>query len=118
MDTPDQGAGVQRMEALARMAGGVAHDFNNLLTVILGYSELLIDRLPEDDDDTRPIVADIADAARRCRRITRDLMLFSGWQPVRPPLVSMADQITAVSSRLQRVIPAEVSLALSASDPS
>ena len=39
----------QKMESVRRLAGGVAHDYNNTLGVILGYSELLLDRLhPED----------------------------------------------------------------------
>ena len=116
MDTSDQNIRAERIEALGRLAAGVAHDFNNVLTVILGYSELLTDTLAA-DDETRPIIADIADAARRGRRLTRDLMLFSGWQPARPQVVSVADQITALSCRLRRLAPAQVSLTLSVPDP-
>src|SRR5688572_31850452 len=36
----------QKMEAIARLAGGVANDFNNLLTVITGYSGLIRSGLP------------------------------------------------------------------------
>lgn len=33
------------MEAIGKLAGGIAHDFNNLLTAILGYSNLLLERV-------------------------------------------------------------------------
>jgi two-component system cell cycle sensor histidine kinase/response regulator CckA len=37
----------EKMETLGKLAGGVAHDLNNILGVLVGYSELLAEGLPE-----------------------------------------------------------------------
>jgi PAS domain S-box-containing protein len=35
----------QKLEALARLAGGTMHEFNNLLTMIMGYAALMLSEL-------------------------------------------------------------------------
>ncbi|MBI4952146.1 MAG: response regulator [Myxococcales bacterium] len=66
----------QRMEGLARLAGGVAHDFNNLLAVVRTTVELM----RVDGDPTSSGVADLCaidDACARGVRLTRQLLQWS-----------------------------------------
>ena len=45
----------ERLGALGQMASGIAHDFNNALSPILGFSELLLAR-PEDREDQNKLL--------------------------------------------------------------
>ncbi|MBN8615953.1 MAG: response regulator [Deltaproteobacteria bacterium] len=64
----------QKMEALGTLASGVAHDFNNYLQVVFGHLDLVALRTL--DSDVRGSVGQIRDAAERCRRLTRQLLVF------------------------------------------
>lgn len=67
---------LQREESIGRLASGIAHDFNNLLAVILGYTEMTRDSLPEDLAG-REDLSEVLIACQRARSLTRQLLLFS-----------------------------------------
>lgn len=93
----------QKLEAIGQLAGGVAHDFNNLLTVITGYSDLVLARL-EDSDDNRPKIEEIKRAAQRASSLTRQLLAFSRKQVLQPKLFNLNDLVADMTKMLQRLI--------------
>ena len=93
----------QKLEAVGQLAGGVAHDFNNLLTVIRGYSELVLNRL-NDNDDNRPKIEEIKRAADRASTLTHQLLAFSRKQVLQPKLFDLNHLVTDMSKMLRRLI--------------
>lgn len=93
----------QKMEAVGRLAGGVAHDFNNLLTVILGYSQILADGLPQGSRMAEN-TAQIKSAADRAAGITRQLLAFSRKTVLSPRIINLNDVVLNLDSLLRRLI--------------
>src|SRR5436190_20338247 len=83
-----------KMEAVGRLAGGIAHDFNNVLTAIFGYTDLLLEQLP--DDVSRGDVLEIRRSAERAASLTRQLLAFGRKQVLQPRVVDVREVIAAV----------------------
>jgi signal transduction histidine kinase/CheY-like chemotaxis protein len=92
-----------KMEAVGRLAGGVAHDFNNLLTIILGNSDLLIDREGSDNFHRR-CVEQIQKAAGRAVSMTRQLLAFSRMQVLQPRVIELNTIVVEMGKMLPRLI--------------
>ncbi len=93
----------QKMEAVGRLAGGVAHDFNNLLTVIRGYSELILSRLPPGDPARREM-DEVKKAADRAAGLTSQLLAFSRRQFVAAKVVDLNAIVTNMDGMLRRLL--------------
>jgi PAS domain S-box-containing protein len=99
----------QKMEAVGRLASGVAHDFNNLLTIIIGYSDLLFERVSA-RDGMRPPVEEIKKAAERAASLTRQLLAFSRKQVLQPRILDLKSLLTNVDEMLRRMIGEDIEL--------
>lgn len=66
----------QKMEAIGTLAGGIAHDFNNMLTPILGYTDLVLARLPP-GDTLRNELIEVKKSALRAKDLVRRILAFS-----------------------------------------
>jgi len=100
----------QKMESVGRLAGGVAHDFNNMLGVILGYTELAMERV-EPDNPLHANLEKIQGAAQRSADLTRQLLAFARKQIVSPKVIDLNDTIESVLKLLLRLIGEDIDLA-------
>lgn len=99
----------QKMEAVGRLAGGIAHDFNNLLMAITGYSELLLERVGDNEPMWREI-DEIRKAGVRAASLTRQLLAFSRRQVLQPKLLDLNTVVLSVERMLRRLIGEDVEL--------
>ncbi|MCE5283978.1 MAG: PAS domain S-box protein [Deltaproteobacteria bacterium] len=66
----------EKMEILGTLAGGVAHDLNNILGAMVGYSELLLGKLPM-DSPLRRYADRILQSSLKSAAITQDLLTLA-----------------------------------------
>jgi two-component system, cell cycle sensor histidine kinase and response regulator CckA len=100
----------QKMESVGRLAGGVAHDFNNMLSVIIGYTELALDKV----EPSGPLHADLQEifqAARRSADITRQLLAFARKQTISPKVIDLNETVEGMLKMLRRLLGEDIDLA-------
>lgn len=93
----------ERLEGIARLAGGVAHDFNNLLTVVTGHLALIED-LPDLPDAALDHLHQIADAAGRATTLADQLLGLSRRQALRPTATPIAEVLEHSIATLTEVL--------------
>jgi len=99
----------QKMDALGRLAAGIAHDFNNLVTAIIGYSDLLLSAMEEQDPMRREIEV-IKSAGERAALLTGHLQTFSRKQVMQPRVFELSDLVLRMREMLKRVIGEDIEL--------
>jgi len=104
-----------KMEAVGTLAGGVAHDFNNILTVILGHSDMALQRAEIDGNVTTDL-QQIRMAGQRAAALTSQLLAFSRKQVVQPKVLNLNEVMVETEKMLRRLLGEDIDL-VSVPDP-
>jgi two-component system NtrC family sensor kinase len=91
----------QKLEAVGLLTGGVAHDFNNLLAILMGCTESIQARFP-DDAHVRETTDVMIITIERGARLTADLLSFARKQMLFPVACDVSRQIAASRTLLAK----------------
>lgn len=105
----------QKMESIGTLSGGIAHDFNNLLTVILSYSNSMVEELAGDSKHHRA-AEQIHQAAERGAALTRQMLAFSRQQVFQVRVLNLNEIIRNLLKMLQRIIGEHIEITTALSD--
>ena len=72
----DQLFHTEKLASLGSLSAGVAHEMNNPIAIILGFTEILLDRIPENSKEYE-ILKTIERQGENCKRIVENLLAFA-----------------------------------------
>jgi len=101
----------QKMEAIGTLAGGIAHDFNNILGVMMGYTEMSLEEVAEDDSIHRRLT-EVLGAGRRARDLIHQILTFSRQEELDLQPLSLASVVKEVAKLLRASLPSSVEMHL------
>ena len=91
---------IQKLESLGVLAGGIAHDFNNLLTITLGHTELALAEAAARFARASPFAAGF-DSTQRAAELSRQMLAYSGKQPLALEPLSLSGLVEKASRMLE-----------------
>ena len=99
----------QKMEAIGTLAGGIAHDFNNILGAIIGYSDLALRDISEDDPN-KYYLEQINQAGFRAKDLVKQILLFSRQQEHEKVPVKFGPLMKEAAKLLRASIPSTIEI--------
>lgn len=99
----------QKMEAIGQLAGGVAHDYNNMLASLMLHLGFFQQR--EDlDQETKEMIAELLQDAKRTANLTRQLLMFSSKSVMQVKPLDLNIVVANLLKMLKRLIGEHVAI--------
>ena len=100
----------ERLQALGQLAGGVANGLNNFLTVINGYTDLLLGKVPR-SNPMHESVAQIKKAGEQAVDLVAPLLAFSQGQILWTKVLDVNEVVKEVEATLRGKLGEDIRLA-------
>jgi len=100
---------VQKIESIGTLAGGIAHDFNNILFPILGYAEMLMEDVPE-DNSLKSGINQIYTGALRASELVKQILTFSRQEKGEIKLMKLQPVIKEALQLIRSTIPTTIEI--------
>ncbi|MCB1048578.1 MAG: response regulator [Calditrichaeota bacterium] len=97
----------QKLEAIGTLAGGIAHDFNNILASMLGYTELVLERLPVGSMEHEDL-SEVVRSGQRAVELVRQILTFSRHTTSAVTRLDLHSSIRDVLQMLRSTLPSTV----------
>jgi len=101
----------QKLDSIGLLVGGIAHDFNNMLTPILGYAQMIQDKL-EAGSKLSEYAGSILDAANKSKSMVQKLMFFSRKQTLSVQCHDLNDIVISFMKMLESSIRENITITL------
>jgi PAS domain S-box-containing protein len=105
----------QKMQAVGKLAGGMAHEVNNMMTAVLGFGDLILQKVPA-ESPLRADVEEIVKAGERAAKVTQQLLAFTRQQSQQPQVLDLNSLILDLRRMLERMLGADIELGLHLSE--
>ena len=99
----------QKMESIGKLAGGIAHDFNNILAAMMGYTEIVLDDIPEGSQAAKDLDQVMA-AGHRAKELIKQILTFSRQTETEKMVLQPAVLVKETVKLLRSSMPATIAI--------
>ncbi len=101
----------QKMEAVGVLSGGIAHEFNNILYAILGYTEMLLEDMPDlSPDEQKEYLNNVYTAGTRAKKLVKQILTYSRPQLHQLEPIYVAPLIGEVLQLIRATLPTTIDI--------
>jgi two-component system, cell cycle sensor histidine kinase and response regulator CckA len=103
----------QKCELIGQLRDGISHDLNNLMTIVIGYSDVLLNKVRGSGiAGLAEFLTEIKTAAQKATLLTQQVLALGRNRLVQPTLVNLNELLSSMEKTLGRVVGERIRITL------